>query len=208
MVQTQMANADHSIAFWTSGATDFKGNSAVIFSLYNEPFFFGLSSPASEWSALMAGGTFSYFPATSGTSNYQNINGAWQSAGIQTLLDAVRATGATNVALVGGVEFSNNMSGWLANMPRDALNQVAAAWHPYPPIQRPSSVAVSSGGSGYAVGDSVTLAKPNTVYAPAVLRVSAVGASGAVTAANTCRSRCLLRRSCKLPPAVRAAAQA
>jgi hypothetical protein len=184
MVQTQMANADHSIDFWTSVATEFKGNSAVIFSLYNEPFFFGLTSPSNEWSALMTGATLGYFPATSGTSNYQNINGAWQSAGMQALLDAVRATGATNVVLVGGIDFSNNMSGWLANMPRDPLNQMAAAWHPYPPIQRPSSVAVANGGSSYAVGDSVTLAKPNTVYAPAVLRVSAVGAGGTVTAAS------------------------
>jgi len=42
MVQTQMANADHSIDFWTSVATTFKDNSAVLFALYNEPFFFGL----------------------------------------------------------------------------------------------------------------------------------------------------------------------
>ena len=184
MVQTQMANADHSIDFWTSVAKAFKDNSAVIFSLYNEPFFFGLSSPQNEWSALTSGGTLSYFPATSGTSNYRNINGTWRSAGMQAMLDAVRATGASNVVLIGGVEFSNNMSGWQAAMPHDALNQIAAAWHPYPPVQRATSASVANGGTGYAVGDSVTLAKPNTVYAPAVLRVSSVGAGGAVTAAS------------------------
>ncbi len=182
MVQTQMANMDHSVDFWRSVATTFKGNSGVLFSLYNEPFFFGLSSPVNEWSALMTGATLAYYPATSGTSNYRNVNVAWQSAGMQTLLDTVRATGAANVVLIGGVEFGNNMSGWLANKPRDPLNQVAAAWHPYPPMQRPTSVSVSAGGAGYAVGDSVTLAKPNTVYSPAVLRVGAIGASGAVTA--------------------------
>jgi len=184
MVQTQMANMDHSIDFWTSVATAFKDNSAVIFSLYNEPFFFGLSSPANEWSALMSGGTLSYFPATSGASNYRNINGTWRSAGMQTMLDAVRVTGARNVVLVGGVEFSNNMSGWQANMPHDALNQIAAAWHPYPPVQRATAAGIATGGSGYAVGDSVTLTQPNTVYAPAVLRVTAVGAGGTVTAAS------------------------
>ncbi len=182
MVQTQMANADHSIGFWTSVATTFKGNSSVIFSLYNEPFFFGLSSPQDEWSALMTGATFSYYPATSGTSNYKNINTTWRSAGMQALLDAVRATGAANVVMVGGLEFSNNLGNWLANMPRDPLNQMAAAWHPYPPVQRPMSASVSAGGSGYAVGNTVTLAQPNTVYAPAILRVTAVGAGGAVTA--------------------------
>lgn len=184
MVQTQMANADHSIDFWTSVATAFKGNSAVIFSLYNEPFFFGLGAAQDPWTALMSGGTLDYFPATSATSNYRNIDGAWKSVGMQALLDAVRATGAGNVVLVGGVEFSNNVSGWLAHMPSDPLNQVAAAWHPYPPIQRATTVAVSAGGTGYAVGDSVTLAKPNTVYLPAVLRVTAVGAGGGVTGAS------------------------
>ncbi len=184
MVQTQMANMDHSIDFWTSVATTFKDNPTVLFSLYNEPFFFGLSSPQNAWTALMSGGTFDYFPATSGTSNYRNITGAWRSAGMQTMLDAVRATGATNVVLIGGIEFSNNMSGWLANRPNDPLNQVAAAWHPYPPIQRATSAGVSTGGAGYAIGDTVTLAKPNAVYEAAVLRVTAVGASGAVTAVS------------------------
>lgn len=182
MVQTQMANADHSIAFWTSVANTFKGNSAVLFSLYNEPYFFGLSAPQDEWTALMSGGTFDYFPATGGTSIYRNIAGAWQSAGMQSMLDAVRATGATNVVLIGGVEFSNNLSGWLAHMPHDPLKQIAASWHPYPPMQRPTTAVVSAGGSGYAVGDTITLSQPDTVYSPAVLRVSGVGANGAVTA--------------------------
>jgi hypothetical protein len=181
MLQTQMANADHSIDFWSSVATTFKNNSAVLFSLFNEPFFFGLSSPTDEWSALMKGGTFSYYPATSGTFNYKNINTTWSSVGMQALLDAVRATGSTNVVLIGGTWFSNEMSGWAATMPNDSLHQIAASWHPYPPIQRATTATVASGGSGYAVGDSVTLAKPNTVYLPTVLRVTTVGASGAVT---------------------------
>jgi hypothetical protein len=182
MVQTQMANMDHSTAFWTSVATAFMGNSAVLFSLYNEPFFFGLSSPTDEWSALMRGGTFSYYPATGGTNNYKNISGSWSSAGMQGMLDAVRGTGATNVVLISGVEFGNNLSGWLANIPHDILNQTAAVWHPYPPMQGPTSATISTGGSGYAIGDAITLAQPNTVYTPAVLRVSGVGVNGAVTA--------------------------
>jgi hypothetical protein len=182
MVQTQMANMDHSVAFWSSVASTFMANSAVMFSLYNEPYFYALSSPQDEWSALMRGGTFSYYPATSGTHNYKNITVAWSSAGMQTLLDAVRGTGATNVVLISGVEFGNNLSNWLANKPHDVLNQIAAVWHPYPPIQGATSAAVSTGGSGYAVGDTITLAKPNTVYLPATLRVTAVGVSSAVTA--------------------------
>jgi hypothetical protein len=182
MVQTQMANMDHSIAFWTSVATTFMANSSVLFSLYNEPYFYGLSSPQDEWSALMRGGTLSYYPATSGTSKYRDIMVMWSSAGMQAMLDAVRGAGATNVVLISGVEFGNNMSNWLANMPHDTLNQIAAVWHPYPPIQSLKSATIAAGGAGYAVGDTITLAQPNTVYSPAVLQVTGVGVGNAVTA--------------------------
>jgi hypothetical protein len=111
MVQTQMANMDHSTAFWTSVATAFMGNSSVLFSLYNEPFFFGLSSPTDEWSALMRGGTFSYYPATSGTSNYKNISVTWSSAGMQAMLDAVRGTGARTPSDEYGRVFYDWMTG-------------------------------------------------------------------------------------------------
>lgn len=184
MVQTQMANADHSLDFWTSVATAFKGNGSVIFSLYNEPYFFGLGAGQDAWRVLMTGGTLDYFPATSATSNYRNITGPWRSVGMQAMLDAVRATGAANVVLVGGTEFSNNLGGWLANMPTDPLKQMAASWHPYPPMQRPTTAGVSAGGTGYAVGATLTLAKPNTVYEPAQVRVTAVGVGGAVAAAE------------------------
>jgi hypothetical protein len=129
----------------------------------------------------MKGATFAYFPATSGTNNYKNINGNWTSTGMQTLLDTVRAAGATNVVFVGGTEFANNLSKWGDNMPSDPLKQLVAEWHPYPPIQGAQTVAVATAGTGYAVGEVITLAKPNTVYAPATVTVSSVGAGGAIT---------------------------
>lgn len=181
MMQTQMANADHSVNFWTSVATTFMDNPGVMFALYNEPYFYGLSSPSNQWSALMNGGTFSYYPASSGTNNQQRVDTTWTSAGMQQLLDAVRATGATNVVLVGGVGFSNDMSGWLDNMPNDSLGQMAAAWHASPPIQVPQSVTIAEGGSGYTVGDVLTLDKSNAVYQSTVITVTGVGVDGAVT---------------------------
>jgi hypothetical protein len=50
---------------------------------------------------------------------------------MQQLVDTVRATGATNLLLLGGVEYSNALSQWVAYKPVDPLNNLAAAWHVY-----------------------------------------------------------------------------
>jgi aryl-phospho-beta-D-glucosidase BglC (GH1 family) len=108
--QVQMPDMDHSPTFWSQVATTFRGNNAAIFELFNEPHDI-------SWSCWRNGGS------CSGVS--------YQVAGMQTLLDAVRATGATNVIAQGGLGWSNDLSGWLANRPIDPLNNLAAAWHAY-----------------------------------------------------------------------------
>jgi endoglucanase len=47
-------------------------------------------------------------------------------------LDAVRATGAANVVLVGAPSWSQDLSRWVAYKPADPLKQLAAVWHAYP----------------------------------------------------------------------------
>ena len=181
MLQTQMADQPNSIAFWTSVANAFKGNPAVVFELYNEPYFYGLTGSESEWPVLMKGGTLSFYPAINSAGNYQNVNTSWTVADMQSMLDAVRATGATNVVLVGGVSYNNDLSDWLAIMPTDSLGQLGASWHPYPPEQYVSAASASSSGLLYRVGDTLNLPQPNTVYVPAVVRVSAVNLLGGIT---------------------------
>ena len=105
-----MPDMDHSPAFWSDVATTFKGNNAAILELFNEPFNI-------SWSCWRDGGS------CSGVS--------YQVAGIQTLVNTVRATGATNVIAQGGLAWSNDLTGWLANRPTDPLNNLAAAWHVY-----------------------------------------------------------------------------
>ncbi len=46
-------------------------------------------------------------------------------------MTTVRATGATNLLLLGGVEYSNALSQWAAMKPTDPLNNLAPAWHVY-----------------------------------------------------------------------------
>jgi endoglucanase len=133
MLQTQMADADHSQDFWASIAALYKNTPAVMFELYNEPFFnFDFSGDA--WAYMMkgSGGSFSGYPATSNSGAWKDVKTSWAVASYQQMINAVRATGATNVVLVGAVSYTQDLSGWLANRPSDPLSQMAATWHAYP----------------------------------------------------------------------------
>ncbi len=153
-VQQPMADADHSIAFWTSVATMFKGYPNLLFELFNEPYMdFATGDQWTCWlagctqtqvmtgslaaasTAVVGGGTIASFyglPDAHGNTNAWRYAYSWQSAGMQQMLNAVRATGATNVVLVGGIGWAAEMSGWLAHAPADPLGQIGAVWHAYP----------------------------------------------------------------------------
>jgi hypothetical protein len=120
--QNPMADADHSVEFWTSVAKTFKDNPAVLFDLFNEPF---LPASALGWDTWLNGGgqTNLYSPTKKSYT--------WRAAGVQSMIAAVRGTGAANVVLIGGVGYSNDLTGWSAHTPVDPLNQLAASWHVY-----------------------------------------------------------------------------
>lgn len=77
--QQPMADRDHSPAFWTSVANIFKNNTSVVFDLYNEPYPDNNADTTAAWKCLRDGGTC---PGVSFTA-----------AGMQELVNAVRATG-------------------------------------------------------------------------------------------------------------------
>jgi endoglucanase len=90
--QKPMPDKAGSIPFWTSVATTFKDNGSVIFDLFNEPYpDQALSTRTAAWECWLKGG-----PACSYGIPYT-------SAGMQTLVNTVRATGATNVIMLGGI---------------------------------------------------------------------------------------------------------
>ena len=106
----EMADEEHSPAFWTSLASYFKNDHAVLFDLFNEPY--GIS-----WNCWLDGCL-----APRG----------YQTAGMQQLVDVVRATGATQPIMVGGLEHASvDGKEWLANHPIDPLNQLVASVHDY-----------------------------------------------------------------------------
>jgi endoglucanase len=107
--QQEMADADHGPAFWTSVASMFKTDQGILFDLYNEPHDI-------PWACWLSGGC-----QTAG----------WTVAGMQQLLDAVRATGALNVVMAGGVAYASDLTGWLGNKPNDSAGNLAASFHTY-----------------------------------------------------------------------------
>jgi hypothetical protein len=100
-----------------------------MFELFNEPYVYWLETSGTEWQTTMQGGNITQY-VTGGTP-YQ-VAHTWKTAGMQQMLDTVRATGATNPVLVAGVNWAGDLSQWLANAPKDPLKQIAAVWHAYP----------------------------------------------------------------------------
>src|SRR5919197_3801208 len=119
----------HSVDFWSSVASVFKNNPAVVFDAFNEPY-----SPAAvndpgypvDWGCWKAGGCF--LPSSK-DSDPPNNDILYPAVGMQQLVNTIRATGATHPILLGGLSYANDLSGWLANKPADA--QLAASFHNY-----------------------------------------------------------------------------
>jgi aryl-phospho-beta-D-glucosidase BglC (GH1 family) len=126
--QLPMADADHAPAFWTSVASTFKGNSSVIFDLFNEPYI-------TDWDCWLSGA-----PASSSCA-VDKSNNAYAVAGMATLLRAVRNAGSDNVVIMGGLGYSSDFTSWVSSVnriptlaaPLDGLtlDNVAASLHIY-----------------------------------------------------------------------------
>jgi len=152
-MQNAMADADNSIEFWKSVAQTFKNQRNVAFELFNEPFITkdGHSpvngDTARAWPYLMAGSReapFTGFAEADAGGGSNDVKFRWQIATMQSMLDAIRATGAENVVLVGGQDYSQQLDGWAANHAADPLKQMAAAWHAYPKFKAAFGTAEES----------------------------------------------------------------
>ncbi len=114
--QWPMADADHAPAFWSSVAHAFAANHGVVFDLFNEPY--GIS-----WPCWLNGCTATY--ETGGAKV------AYQTAGMQSLLNAVRGAGAAQPVMLGGLQWAGDESQWLAYEPADPDHQLAVSFHNY-----------------------------------------------------------------------------
>jgi hypothetical protein len=114
-----MPDTAGAIPFWASVAKTFKGNDSVIFDLFNEPYpeKAANGNQAEGWQCWLHGGNCPGIP--------------YRVAGMQSMVDAVRSVGANNVLMLGGLEWSNDLTGWLAHKPVDPDHNLAASWHSY-----------------------------------------------------------------------------
>ncbi len=130
--QAAMPNAT-SVTFWHDLAIRYKNNPAVLFGLYNEPFPGG-------WTG----------------------NGNWNDPtfGMQALLTTVRNQGATNICLIGGIDYSYNSSG-MPTMTDTAGNLVIDA-HVYPMKSTPFDNFVMGNGHPVFVGEFGQLSSDGT----------------------------------------------
>jgi hypothetical protein len=116
--QKPMPDMQYTPSFWASVANTFKNDRTVVFDLFNEPYPDRATTTTTQaWQCRRDGG------------GCPGIG--YEVAGMQDLVDSVRGTGATNLILVGGIAYSNDLSQWLTYKPTDPAGNLAAAWHVY-----------------------------------------------------------------------------
>ncbi|KAL0491336.1 endoglucanase A [Acrasis kona] len=119
--QAPMPNLDHSLAFWNNCAGFFKDYSNVIFDAFNEPFPGKGCSDCSDdrlWQCWREGGNDCF-----------QFGLDYPAAGMNQIVNAIRSGGAGNIIMLGGLAWSNALTGWLKFRPSD--NNLAASWHSY-----------------------------------------------------------------------------
>ena len=115
--QMPMPDQSHSPTFWASVATTFKRNPAVMFDLFNEPYPDNNANTTGAWTCWASGGDCPGLP--------------YPVAGMQELLGRVRGTGASNVIMLGGIQYANTLDHWSTYAPHDPAGQLAASFHNY-----------------------------------------------------------------------------
>ncbi|HLK57888.1 MAG TPA: acetylxylan esterase [Chthonomonadaceae bacterium] len=111
----------HSVEFWKECAAAYKNHPAVLFDLYNEPHDV-------TWDIWLNGGEVTE------RDRQRNFTNTYTAVGMQALLDTVRATGAKNLIVAGGLDWAYDLSGFLngKQLTDKTGNGVLYANHNYP----------------------------------------------------------------------------
>jgi endoglucanase len=117
--QKPMPDTAQAVPFWTSVAKTFKGDDAVIFDVFNEPYPERAdgNNETEGWQCWLNGGSCAGI--------------SYQVAGMQTLVNTVRSARANNVIMLGGLGYANDLTQWLSHEPSDPDHDLAASLHSY-----------------------------------------------------------------------------
>ena len=114
---------ENSLLFWKDMASVFRGNPSVLFDLYNEP-------RDVTWDVWQHGGDV----VEHNSDPRRGTDLEYHSPGMQAVLDTVRAAGAKNVVLVGGLDWAYDLTGIVNGHALDDRhgNGILYATHIYP----------------------------------------------------------------------------
>ncbi len=125
-----MPDNSHMPAFWRSVATTFKADHGIIFDPvtevgmadWNDPH----PDPPGQWRCWLQGCTID--------SVYDKAP-RYAAAGLQSLVSTIRATGATQPIVLGGIDYNADLSQLLTHLPKDSAHQLVASAHIYDFVQ-------------------------------------------------------------------------
>lgn len=168
--QPAFLNSDTDLNFWNAivgrygnQATPQAGidNTGIIFELFNEPFLdqIGYSGPT-LFGLMHNGGAVTTFSNNNNTT--PNVTQTWTALGYNTVVNAIRSAGATNILLINQAAYAHSVQNY-APMPADVVSppQMGIGFHAYPanaypytggnhfPLTYPESNSGLSGWDGY-----------------------------------------------------------
>jgi endoglucanase len=120
-----------SLAFWRSVATDYRDNPSVMFDAFNEPY----SRYNSRGDHLLLDLTWKCWRdggCEAPVEDDQMLSAGrvtYRVQGMDSVVKAIRDTGAEQPILLGGLDYANDLSHWLEFAPDD--DQLIAAFHSY-----------------------------------------------------------------------------
>lgn len=126
-------DTNYSLQFWQSVAAQFKNNPSVIFNLTNEPEFAGSGrTAAADWTCYLNGGCNTTACVNNGCQGPNGSGNTWNVQGVASVVTAIRNEGASNVIIVGGLDYSNQLNDWLTYVPAYISDtQISAGIHLY-----------------------------------------------------------------------------
>lgn len=134
--QQPMADADHSPDFWNSVASTFMANGHAIFDLYNEPDPLPYSASYRGGFTAWQNADFACLRAGCAATSTQGT--IYRTVGMQALVDTVRATGAGNLIMVGGIQDAQTITQYRGDagtpgsyLPHDPAGNLAVSTHMY-----------------------------------------------------------------------------